>query len=104
MLERFHAEHPLEAGMPAGSWRAAAGAVPEALIDLAERRLAAEHRLEREGALVRRVRWAPRLGGAAEKLRAALLEALRAADAEPPSIAELSAQASRRRRARDAPR
>jgi len=92
VLERFHAEHPLEAGMPAGSWRAAAGAVPEPLIDLAERRLAGERKLEREGALVRRPRWAPKLGGAAERLRGELLEVLRAADAEPPSIAELTAR------------
>jgi len=90
VLERFHVEHPLEAGMPAQSWRAAAGSVPGPLVDLAERRLAAERRLERDGSQVRRTKWAPKLGGAAERLRGELLEALRVADAEPPSIAELA--------------
>ena len=92
VLKRYHAEHPLEAGMPAQSWRAAAGRVPGPLVDLAERRLAAEHRLERQGSQVRRPAWAPKLGDAAERLRGELLGALRAADAEPPSVAELAAR------------
>jgi selenocysteine-specific elongation factor len=92
VLERFHVEHPLEAGMPAQSWRAAARRAPETLVDLAERRLAAERRIERDGSLVRRTHWTPKLGGAAGRLRGELLEALRAADAEPPSIAELAAR------------
>ena len=91
VLARFHAEHPLEAGMPGQSWRAAAGRVPEALVDLAERRLVAERRLEKDASLVRRPRWAPKLGGTAERLRGELLEALRAAGGEPPSSAELAA-------------
>jgi selenocysteine-specific elongation factor len=77
--------------MPAQSWRAAAGRVPGPLVDLAERRLAAERRIEKDASLVRRTQWAPKLGGAAERLRAELLEALRSADGEPPSTAELAA-------------
>jgi selenocysteine-specific elongation factor len=92
VLERFHAEHPLETGMPAQSWRAAAGSAPESLVDLAERRLTAEGRLERDGSQVRRARWAPKLGGETARLREELLETLRLADAEPPSIAELAAR------------
>jgi len=45
----------------------------------------------RDGSLVKRAQWAPKLGGATERLRTELLEALRAADAEPPSTAELAA-------------
>lgn len=89
-LERFHAEHPLEAGMSAQSWRAAAGRAPAPLVDLAERRLVEAGRIQRDGALVRRAAWAPRLGGATEKLRAALLAELREAGAEPPSVGELA--------------
>jgi len=91
VLVRFHAEHPLEAGMQAQSWRAAAGSAPDTLVDLTERRLAAERRVLRDGSLVKRAQWAPKLGGATERLRTELLEALRAADAEPPSTAELAA-------------
>ena len=91
VLEHFHAEHPLEAGMPVQSWRAAAGRAPGPLVDMAERRLASDRRIVRDGSLVKRVQWAPKLGGATERLRAVLLETLRAADAEPPSIAELAA-------------
>jgi len=74
VLVRFHAEHPLEAGMPAQSWRAAAGSAPDTLVDLTERRLAAERRVLRDGSLVKRAQWAPKLGGATERLRTELLE------------------------------
>jgi len=90
-LDRYHAEHPLEAGMPVQSWRAAPGQTDAGLLDLAARGLAVEHKVEVDGALVRRAGWAPRLQGGAERLRAQLLEALRGADAEPPSVAELAA-------------
>ncbi len=92
VLERFHAEHPLEAGMPGQSWRAAAGSVPGPLVDLAERRLVAGRRVGRNGAQVRRAQWAPKLGGATRELRDALLTALTSAGPEPPSVSELSAQ------------
>jgi len=91
-LERFHAERPLEAGMPAQSWRAAAGTAPAALVDLAERHLADLQLVTRDGALVRRATWAPRLGDAAARLHAELLRELKDADAEPPSVPELAAR------------
>jgi selenocysteine-specific elongation factor len=90
-LEAFHAQHPLEAGMPAQAWRASAGDVPPPLVDLAAERLAAASRLVREGALVRRAGWVPQLGSGAQRLREQLLAALREADAEPPSVSELAA-------------
>ena len=91
-LERFHAEHPLEAGMPAQSWRAAAAGAPAALVDIAERHLADLQLVSRDGALVRRAAWAPQLGAAAQRLRADLLRELEQADAEPPSVPELAAR------------
>ena len=90
-LDRFHAEHPLEPGMPVQSWRASAGDAPQALVDLAVRRLEAARLVTREGALARRTEWAPRLGSAAVRLREELLGALRDAGAEPPSVSELAA-------------
>jgi selenocysteine-specific elongation factor len=92
VLERYHAEHPLEPGMPAQAWRSAAGRVPVALVDLAQRRLIDAGRVARDGSVVRRAAWAPKLGDAARRLREALLAELRDAAAEPPSVAELSAR------------
>ena len=89
-LVRYHAEHPLEPGMPAQSWRAAAGSAQAPLVELAAQRLQDLQLVSRVGALIRRADWAPKLGGTAERLRGELLEALTAADAEPPSVAELS--------------
>jgi selenocysteine-specific elongation factor len=90
-LERWHSEHPLEPGMPIQSWRASVGEVPRPLVDLAERRLAADGRVERDTAVVRRHGWAPHLGGKGHQLRQALLTALQQAGAEPPSVGELAA-------------
>jgi selenocysteine-specific elongation factor len=91
-LERFHAAHPLEAGMPVQSWRAAALAAPRPLVDLAERDLVGRGRVERDSALVRHAGWAPTLGATTRRLRDALLEQLRAAGAEPPSVGELASR------------
>jgi len=91
-LDRFHADHPLEAGMPIQSWRASVGKVPRALGDLAERDLAAGGRAHKDTALVRRAGWAPHLRGEAAELRQTLLASLKSAGAEPPSVGELAAQ------------
>jgi selenocysteine-specific elongation factor len=90
-LDRYHAEHPLEPGMPAQSWRASAGDAPQPLVDLAVHRLQSAGLVLREGALARRTDWVPRLGSSAMRLREELLGALRDADAEPPSVSELAA-------------
>ena len=91
-LERFHADHPLEPGMPIQSWRASLGDVPRPLTDLAERRLVADGRIERDTSLVRRAGWTPHLKGEAEQLRRSLLDTLQRAGGEPPSVGELAAQ------------
>jgi selenocysteine-specific elongation factor len=92
-LTRYHAEHPLEPGMPAQAWRAsAADGRAGAVVDLAERRVMADGRVKRDGALVRLTDWKPTLGTGAQALRETLLAALAAAGAEPPSVGELSAQ------------
>ena len=90
-LDRFHADHPLEPGMPTQSWRASLGEVARQLTDLAERRLVSDRRIERDATLVRRAGWTPHLQGAAEQLRRTLLDTLRRAGAEPPSVGELAA-------------
>jgi len=90
-LRHYHEARPLDQGMPAQAWRAAA-AVPRAeLVELAERGL--EHRgaIVRDGAAVRLPDWMPGGGTAARAATAALLSELVAADAEPPSVGELSA-------------
>jgi selenocysteine-specific elongation factor len=91
-LERFHADHPLEPGMPIQSWRASLGEVPRPLTDLAERRLVAGGHIERDTSLVRRTGWAPHLQGEAEQLRRELLDTLQRAGGEPPSVGELAAE------------
>ncbi|HVO34914.1 MAG TPA: selenocysteine-specific translation elongation factor [Gemmatimonadales bacterium] len=91
-LDRFHGDHPLESGMPIQSWRAAAGAVPRALVDLAERALEAASRVQRDASLVRTTGWTPHLVGRDQQLRQTLLAALERAGGEPPSVAELEAQ------------
>jgi selenocysteine-specific elongation factor len=90
-LERFHAEHPLEAGMPVQSWRASVGDVARQLVNLAEHRLADVGSVVRDTAAVRLKGWNPQLGDAGRELREALLATLRGAGAEPPSVGELAA-------------
>jgi selenocysteine-specific elongation factor len=92
VLDGFHADHPLEAGMSIQSWRASVGEVPRPLVDLAERALTAAGRVERDTTLVRRSGWAPHLAGRDQQLRQALLAALQRAGGEPPSVGELAAQ------------
>jgi selenocysteine-specific elongation factor len=91
-LDRFHREHPMEAGMPVQAWRAAAGAVREQAIALAEERLVeVERAVARQGSLVRSRGWEPGSGQAAQAARGRVLTALASADAEPPSVQELAA-------------
>jgi selenocysteine-specific elongation factor len=91
-LEGYHAKHPLEEGMPVQSWRASAGNVARALLDVAEQRLMSAGGVLRDSSQVRVAGWKPRLGDAAQPLRKELLEALSRAGAEPPSVGELQAQ------------
>jgi selenocysteine-specific elongation factor len=91
-LGRHHEAHPLESGMPAQAWRAAAAAPRAELVALAERRLEKRSAVVKEGAAVRLPGWAPGGGAAARAATEALVQDLLAAGAEPPSVAELSAR------------
>ncbi len=93
-LAQFHAEHPLEPGMPAQAWRASAGSAPVPLVELAVQKLLGSTQVQRDGALARRAGWTPSLDAGAARLRDVLLAALREADAEPPSVGELAARHS----------
>ncbi|MDP3772888.1 MAG: SelB C-terminal domain-containing protein, partial [Gemmatimonadales bacterium] len=91
-LERYHAAHPLEPGMPAQAWRASLVAGPAQLVELAERRLVDQtRRVVKDGSTVRLADFEPGRGGGAQAEQERVLEVLRAADAEPPTIAELAA-------------
>jgi selenocysteine-specific elongation factor len=90
-LAPYHAQHPLDPGMPAQAWRAAAGPVRKELVELAAQRLEGSGAVVREGSAVRLHGFTPGGGEAGGAARDALLRELEAADAEPPSIAELQA-------------
>ena len=77
-LDRFHADHPLEPGMPIQSWRASVADAPppRLLVDLAEQRLVSAGLVERDTAVVRRAGWTPHLHGKDQQLRVALLAQL----------------------------
>jgi selenocysteine-specific elongation factor len=90
VLERFHAEQPLEPGAPLQWLRSrlrAADEVSDALLAS----LAARGELTMEQGTARAAGFVARLGADQELLRAALLGALEAAGHEPPSLDELAA-------------
>jgi selenocysteine-specific elongation factor len=91
-LDRFHAQHPLEPGMPAQAWRAAALAAHPALVGLAEQLSFGRGRVEREGSLVRLKGWVAGAGAAARELQSAILAALEKAGPEPPTVGELASR------------
>ena len=87
-VDEYHERSPLEPGAPLQSIRARLGteaAVAEAVLS----ELVASGRLALQGALVMRSGWSPRLSPEALATLTGLLEALRAAGAEPPSVGEL---------------
>jgi len=90
-LGPYHARHPLEAGMPAQAWRASAGVLRKELVELAELRLEGAGAVAREGSAVRLPGFTAGGGTAERAVREALVRTLEAADAEPPSVAELQA-------------
>jgi selenocysteine-specific elongation factor len=90
-LRHHHEARPLDAGMPAQAWRAAAAAPRAELVELAERGLERRGAIVRDGAAVRLPGWAPGGGTAARAATGALLSDIVAAGAEPPSVGELSA-------------
>ncbi|HEY2804968.1 MAG TPA: selenocysteine-specific translation elongation factor [Gemmatimonadales bacterium] len=90
-LAEFHRASPLEPGMSAQAWRAAARAPREELVAIAENASIRSGAVIREGALVRQKGWNPSGGTEAQGAAAAVLEMLRKAGAEPPSAAEIGA-------------
>jgi selenocysteine-specific elongation factor len=88
-LAHHHREHPLDPGMPAQAWRGAVRG-PRALAELAADGLLAAGKVVREGGEVRLSDW--RAGAAREAQQALdrVLERLRQAGAEPPSMSELA--------------
>jgi selenocysteine-specific elongation factor len=84
----YHSAHPLEAGVALQTIRAQLAGRPE-LIDDAIRVASEERRVEILGGLVRLTGWAPRLSSDQTALKSRLVDVLRAAGAEPPSVAEL---------------
>lgn len=89
-LQRYHEAQPLEPGMPLSAWRQASG-VPAELTALAELGLLGAGDVKRDGSVARLKGWTAGGGAGAEAGRERLLEALRAAGPEPPSLAELAA-------------
>jgi selenocysteine-specific elongation factor len=89
-LAHHHRMHPLEPGMSAQAWRAAVRSPRSALAELASRRLLAAGRVVREGGVVRVPDWDPGAGAAARQAQERVLDRLREAGAEPPSVGELT--------------
>jgi selenocysteine-specific elongation factor len=89
-LDGHHAARPLDPGMGHQSWRAVLHG-PLALAELAEADLIAAGAVVREGSVVRRPEFAPGSSASARAAQDRVLGALRAAGAEPPSVAELAA-------------
>jgi selenocysteine-specific elongation factor len=88
-VDDHHAKQPLDAGAALQTVRAQLSGRPE-LIDDAIRVAVEEGRIEIEAGIVRRSGWVPRLSGDQASLKSRLVEVLRAAGAEPPSVAELT--------------
>jgi selenocysteine-specific elongation factor len=91
IVDQHHARAPLEPGAPLQSVRARLGAEP-ALTDLVLDELVRSGILEVSGALVMRRGWTPVLTSGERATRDALLDALRSAGREPPSVGELEAR------------
>jgi selenocysteine-specific elongation factor len=92
LVDDHHARAPLDPGAPLQSIRARLGTDP-AVTDLVLAELVSAGRLEVHGALVCRAGWAPVLTPAQHAARDALLEALKSAGREPPSVGELESHA-----------
>ena len=88
LVEEYHESSPLEPGAPLQSVRARLGA-EGAVAELVLGELTESGRLAVRGALVLRAGWAPVLSSEARAVRGELLQLLRAAGAEPPSVGEL---------------
>ena len=88
--EVYHAEHPLEPGVPTQLLRARLGGAAE-VVDAALERAVASGRVASRGGLVAVAGWSPTPTAEQAVLLETLVSQLDAAGAEPPSIEELSA-------------
>jgi selenocysteine-specific elongation factor len=93
LVDAFHEAEPLEAGFPVQALRARIGGAPE-IAEAVIRRAVDGGQLCIEGAAVLRPGWVPRLAPAWELEGERVLEAVRAAGREPPSVDELTATVS----------
>jgi selenocysteine-specific elongation factor len=91
LVDAHHARAPLDDGAPLQSVRAKLAAHP-ALVDLVLEEEARAGTLEIAGSMVLRRGWKPTLTPEQERVRDALLDALRNAGREPPSVSELTAR------------
>ena len=88
LVDRHHAAHPLDAGVALQTVRAQLPGRPE-LTDDAIRSAVSDGRIQVEGGIVRKAGFEVRLTDTQLALKDRLVEALRSAGAEPPSVAEL---------------
>jgi selenocysteine-specific elongation factor len=89
LAERYHASHPLDSGLALQTVRAQLSGRPE-LADEAIRFAVLDGRIEVEGGLVRKAGWEVRLTDGQVTVKSRIVDALRAAGAEPPSVTELA--------------
>jgi selenocysteine-specific elongation factor len=88
-VEDYHRRHPLDPGLALQTIRAQLTGRTELVDDVI--RLAVERgTIELEGGVARRSGWTPKLSADQATLKVGLLEALRSAGAEPPSVGELA--------------
>jgi selenocysteine-specific elongation factor len=90
VLERFHAEQPLESGAPL-QWLRSRLRATEEVSDAVLASLAAQRVIVMEQGLARLAGFTSRLGADEEPLRGGLLRVLESAGQEPPSLDELAA-------------
>jgi len=88
---RYHADHPLEPGIPAQLLRTQLRGNPE-VIDAALRGLTNARRLSGTGGTVAVDGWVPKLDSESAAIAARLVARLGAAGSEPPSVAEMSGE------------
>jgi selenocysteine-specific elongation factor len=89
LVNEHHRRNPLEPGAPLQTVRAQLAGRPELVNDALSAAVYGGG-IEVVGGLIRRAGWTPHLSESEASLRAALVEALAAAGAEPPSVSELT--------------
>jgi selenocysteine-specific elongation factor len=93
LVERYHAEHPIDQGMSLQALRAAVAPprhdAPAAVVDLVLALAARKGELELAGGVARRPGWQPRLDRATGDARTGIARRLEASRWEVPTVAEL---------------